>query len=298
MAYTMSMRLIACSLIVLFGLGFLINYLSVNNAISTADASNQPVSICSFGEVNAPVSVSAKAWQITDLDTGAVLAENHPDVVLPLASVVKLLTAHLVLGQTDNLSTAVTLVSDDVLTEGRAGGLKVGEEYTAYELLFPLLVTSSNDAGAALARTYPNLISQMQNFVQSAGAFDTTVVDTTGLSQSNTTTVHDLSLILRKLYLQSPHIFDITRISQVIGRYENGWVNNIPFRELVGYQGGKQGYLPEVGQTGAAVFSIGEDNPKVFIISILSSESVAQDMKLLHQATKESFNCELNFEEF
>lgn len=286
------MRLFVYASGFLFGMMLLsMNYLSATSAISTADASNQSTSVCSFQNVDVTSPISAKAWQITDVDTGEVLAEYQSSVVFPFASVVKLLTAYAVLEQTDASTNSVVLTYADILTEGRSGGLEVFEEYSPQELLSPLLVTSSNDAGAALARAYPDLLSTMQKFAFEAGASDTTIADTTGLSRRNTTTAGDLSLLLQALYRQSPHVFDITRTPQIISHYETGWVNNIPFRQLAGYQGGKQGYLPEVGQSGVAVFAIGEDETKTFSITILSSEAVAKDMSTLHEAVSQSYIC-------
>lgn len=286
------MRLFVYASGFLFGMMLLsMNYLSTTSAISTADASSQSKSVCSFQDVDVSTSISAKAWQITDMDTGNVLAEYQSDVVFPFASVVKLITAHVVLRQGNNYDTDIVLTHNDIDTIGRAGNLATGETYTARELLFPLLVTSSNDAGVALARTYPDIISQMQNFVQSVEASDTVIVDTTGLSNQNLTTVHDLALIVEEIYGQSRHLFDITRTPQIISRYETGWLNNIPFRSLAGYQGGKQGYLPEVGQSGVAVFAISAGETKTFSITILSSKNVANDMSVLHDAVLQSYTC-------
>ncbi len=287
------MRLFVYASGFLFGMMLLsMNYLSATSAISTADASNQSTSVCSFQNVDVTSPISAKAWQITDVDTGEVLAEYQSSVVFPFASVVKLLTAYAVLEQTDASTNSVVLTYADILTEGRSGGLEVFEEYSPQELLSPLLVTSSNDAGAALARAYPDLLSTMQKFALEAGASDTIIADTTGLSLHNLTTAADLSLIVASLYRQSPHTFDITRTSQIIGQYGSGWVNNIPFRHLDGYQGGKQGYLPEAGQTGVAIFEIDEEISKMFSVTILASDSVAKDMEALHGAVLQSYSCD------
>jgi D-alanyl-D-alanine carboxypeptidase len=266
-----------------------VNFVSTNSA--TANTVVRDESQCSFEPIDVPASISADAWQITDIETGEVLAEHQSDVIFPFASVVKLLTAYAVLEQADASTNSVVLTYADILTEGRSGSLEVFEEYSPHELLSPLLVTSSNDAGAALARTYPDLLSVMQKFANEAGASATTIADTTGLSRRNTTTAHDLALLLRSLYRQSPHIFDITRTPQIISQYDTGWVNNIPFRQLAGYQGGKQGYLPEVGQTGVAVFTVGEEASKSFSITILSSAGVAKDMEALHRAVVQSYSC-------
>ena len=285
------MRLFIYVLGIVFGVVFMsLNSVTTTSAVSKDFSDSTPV--CSFGAVEVPNSVTAGAWQITDLDTQLVLAGHNADSTFPFASVVKLLTSHVVQQQADASSTKTILTYSDIQTEGRAGNLQVGEQYSPHELLFPLLVTSSNDAGSALARVYPDLLPGMQKFVVEAGAVSTTVADTTGLSRRNLTTANDLSLIVRSLYKNSPHTFDITRTSQIISQYDNGWVNNIPFRLLSGYKGGKQGYLPEAKQTGVAVFTVGEETPKTFSVAILFSDNVAKDMQILHQTVVENYSCQ------
>jgi len=284
------MRLFVYGLGVVVGFVLLsMNSVTTNSVVSEVSASNQPT--CSINEINIPTAITGKAWQVVDIDTGEVLAEHEASKALPIASVVKLLTALAVMQESDTSATLIELSYQDIATEGRSGNLAVGENYSSHELIFPLLVTSSNDAGTALARTYPNIISTVEEFLQKAGALNTTIADTTGLSRQNISTVDDLSRILRAIYTNSPHVLNITRAPQIISQQGNGWVNNIPFRSLEGYVGGKQGYLPEANQTGVAIFSVGDEIKSTFGISILSSDSVAKDMEILHSAVLGSYSC-------
>lgn len=273
------------------GLGVVAWSVSASTTIDSSAPSpaSLPVS-CAFGAV-APLTVPARSWQITDLTTGAVLASYNADESLPFASVVKLITARAVEQQSDIHTTKVRITSADVATEGRAGNLQAGQVYKAHELLFPLLLTSSNDAGVALDRTYHDLVADMQQFVEYTGAHTTLIADTTGLSHRNRTTAGDLSKIIRTLYYESPHLFDITRTKQVISQYENGWVNTIPFRTLPGYVGGKHGYTPEAGQTGVAVFTSAHAVPMQVGIVILDSPHVARTMEQLLHAVTEAYSC-------
>lgn len=285
------MRLFVYALCVGVGLAlFSLSQTSTTKAVTDTDKQDEFVSACSFAGIDLSTPISAESWQIVNLNNGEVIASHEPGLILPFASVVKLLTAEAVLQYKDSSISNIMLTSEDILTEGRAGGLEIGEEYTSHGLLFPLLLTSSNDAGAALARKYPDIVFRMQAFVDGVGASRTTVADTTGLSLRNTSTAHDLSLIVQALYLQSPHILDITKTSQIISSYDNGWINNIPFRKLDGYVGGKQGYLPEAGQTGVAIFKL-EDTNETFGIVILASASVAKDMEVLYRSIKQSYMC-------
>jgi D-alanyl-D-alanine carboxypeptidase len=285
------MRLFVYVALIIFAVVFVsVNQVAITSAISGDDSF--PLPSCVFEDIGNLGDISARSWQVVDLQLGKVLVDYEPDTILPFASIVKLITAHVVQQEPATLLSTTSLTYEDIATEGRSGNLQVGEKYTHHELLFPLLVTSSNDAGAALARVYPNIISEMQNFVSDSGATNTTIFDTTGLSNGNRTTVSDLSLLLRELYHHSPHTFDITRTSQIISQYGTGWLNNIPFRSLSGYRGGKQGYTHEALQTGVAVFATEGLSPKVFGISILGSDNVAKDMATLHSAVMQSYYCE------
>jgi len=285
------MRYFALLFLVALGGGFLVVNASAVIPPVTKDSPKTEL-VCTFDEFDRVESVTARSWSVIDISSGDVIAVHQPDLVLPFASVVKLITAHVTLQQADVFSRRTILTTADISTEGRAGNLAVGQEYVPHELLFPLLLTSSNDAGAALARVYPNLLTEMQEFVTAVGATDTTIADSTGLSNKNRTTTKDLSLIVRSLYQESPHIFDITRTPQIISGYENGWVNNIPFRSLDGYEGGKQGYTPEALQTGVAAFSLNESPSSTIGIALLGSTALANDMKLIHNAITQSYHCQ------
>lgn len=263
----------------------------VTTANVVAEEGVQAQEQCEFVPFTAVDDALAAAWQVTNSATGDVLGAHNPQAVLSFASVVKLLTASAVLTQPSVYTDLITLTPDDIATEGRAGNLQSGEVYTAHELLFPLLLTSSNDAGATLSRMYPTLVAEMQEFAMRVGADATTIVDTTGLSTANQTTVSDLSLIVRALFAEAPHIFDITRTSQYVSRFDNGWLNNIPFRTLAGYQGGKQGFLYEARQTGVAVVTTTGPAPVTLVITVLGAEDVAQAIAQLQQAATEAYEC-------
>ena len=68
----------------------------------------------------------------------------------PIASLTKLMTA-LVTMENSKLDDVFKVSKNAVATEGELGGLIVGEELTAKNLLYALLVESSNDAAVALA---------------------------------------------------------------------------------------------------------------------------------------------------
>ena len=95
-------------------------------------------------------SIAAAAYVVVDGETGEPLASFNADQPRPVASLVKLMTARLVLdaGQLDHRVTVPPLQVAD--GESQAG-LEPGDQASRGELLEAMLVASANDAARALA---------------------------------------------------------------------------------------------------------------------------------------------------
>jgi len=97
-----------------------------------------------------PASTRPRAWILVDADRGTVLDAGNDRVLLPPASLTKLLTA---------LVAAHHLAPTDTLTVSeRAAGepaskinMKAGQVWTFQDALYSLLVSSANDAAVAIA---------------------------------------------------------------------------------------------------------------------------------------------------
>ncbi len=227
--------------------------------------------------------VSAEALEVVDLETGMVFASKNEHAVKPIASVTKLVTATLALRETD-IDTQALVTYADTTAEGRAGKLAVGDLYSTRELLIPLLLESSNDAGATLARFHPQLLEHMNAFVKGKGFSTITFADTTGLSSANVGSAHEVSNLLQVLYSENAHVFDITSLKESIGEH-TGWRNNNPVALLSGYKGGKHGFTEASGRTLVAVFEetleSGEERTVGYIL--LHSENLKADIELLRK---------------
>jgi len=233
----------------------------------------------SFTVATSAPPVSAPSYVVFDVATGEVLVEMDPRTKRPIASVTKLMTGDVHLGSGRALDQSVRITATDVATEGRAGSLRVGEIYKTRELLFPLLLESSNDAATALTRARDSvLISQMQ---ERLSAFGITITDASGLSEQNQASAEALAQYLAEVYKTQPHLFDITRLTQYLGT-DKGWRNNSPVANLPGYRGGKHGYTEAAGRTLAAVFTeeiTGENRAIGYIL--LGSNNLREDVIVL-----------------
>ena len=250
-----------------------------DNALSSQVSEIQPLAP-QFKIQGGPAAVTATAFTIFDLETGSILAEKAADKILPIASVTKLVTAATLTKEFD-LETVATVTVNDVETEGRAGKLAVGDTYSYRELLFPLLLESSNDAAALFERTTKSeLTKEMNHLANKIGMKSTTFADASGLSDHNLSTAEDLSTFLTYLYKQESYVLDISSLEQYVGT-KTGWINNSPVRND-DYVGGKHGFTTSANRTLIALFE--EDFPlhvRTIGYVLLGSEDLAADVAVL-----------------
>lgn len=98
----------------------------------------------------AAIEVNAKAAVLIEADSGRVLYEQHAHTRLPMASTTKIMTALVVLERCD-LRATVAVDERAVGVEGSSVYLYPGELLTVEQLLYAVLLSSANDAAAALA---------------------------------------------------------------------------------------------------------------------------------------------------
>lgn len=231
--------------------------------------------------------ITAKAYMVFDQESGTQVISKQKDEVLPIASVTKLLSASVFYANAD-LQATTTIVWPDVVTPSTAGRLHLGEVYTYRELLYPLLLESSNDAAAAMARVLPELLPQMQAYADALNLQHTVFADASGLSAQNVSTAHELSILVRDLYDAQPHIFDITRLRQYIGTH-TGWMNNDPFVAQEGYAGGKHGFTIAANRTATVFFDETLQNGAVRTVGyvLLGSDDLLADVELLREQVRQ-----------
>ena len=115
---------------------------------------------------------------------GAILENKNIDKVAPIASLTKLVTAEV--SRKIMPPDKEIIITDAMLAAyGSNGHLRLGEIISASELLYPLLLVSSNDSAEALAEGYKSnpaksrkdFIRAMNDWVHSIGAYRTDFYD-------------------------------------------------------------------------------------------------------------------------
>lgn len=142
---------------------------------------------------------------VIDQDTHEVLLSKNDHVVLPIASLTKLMTGLLISEAQLPPDELITITQDDVDTEKRSSSrLTVGSTLPRGELLHLALMSSENRAAHALGRTYPGglatFVSVMNAKAKMLGMKDTSYVEPTGLSSRNQSSAQDLALLVNAAY--------------------------------------------------------------------------------------------------
>jgi D-alanyl-D-alanine carboxypeptidase (penicillin-binding protein 5/6) len=142
---------------------------------------------------------------LEDLDTGQVLFALRPDAQRALASTTKIMTALLALSRAKPQQSVE--VGPAAAEEGRAGagfselGLQLGERISVEQLLYALLLQSSNDAAVALAEGIsggmPQFVHAMNRKARSMDLRHTKFFSPSGLDDRGHSTARDLATITR-----------------------------------------------------------------------------------------------------
>jgi len=147
------------------------------------------------------LDIYAEGAVLMDAETGRVLWAKNPHKRLFPASTTKILTAVLAL-EKGKLDSTVVVSREAAETGGSAIWLEEGEKLTLEDLLYAVLLSSANDAAAAVAEhiggTQENFVRMMNEKAKAIGAEDTHFVNPHGLhDEKHYTTAYDLALIGR-----------------------------------------------------------------------------------------------------
>ena len=165
------------------------------SALSTGALANEPAA---FNRDPANLHLASGSAMITDLKTGQVLYSSNPDVIVPIASVTKLMTAMVTLDAKLPMDEMIKVdISQTAEMKGVFSRVKLGSELNRHDMLLITLMSSENRAAASLARSYPGgypaFIKAMNAKAKALGMTHTVYMEPTGLSVFNVSTARDLT---------------------------------------------------------------------------------------------------------
>lgn len=223
-------------------------------------------------------SLSAKSVFVKEIRGKVLLAKNVQEKK-DIASLTKLMSAYLgfLLFKSDEV---FVFDKETIDQEGKVGYFVVGEKINRDDLLKASLVASSNDSIYLLAKKYglDKFVELMNETARKMGMSKTLFVNPTGLivNGNNVSTAYDLTLLVEKIYSQTPTIFNWTTLEKLVINKKILWTTNLilpQYRSII--VGGKTGFNPNSGE---CLILLLKFNKSPFItVVILDSQDRWQD---------------------
>ena len=245
-----------------------------------AEPASSPVAAAPSNEVLWPAGAPglyAQSAIMIDARTGQVLFQKNADERRAPASTQKLLTALLV-ARRGNLYAPVTIMPEDTRVEPTKLGLRAGERYTRRSLLESIMVKSSNDACAALARDHSGtedaFATNMNRAAYALGARSSYFVNSHGLPASQFSTARDIARIAFLAY-REPVLRRMMQQRVVYFRHNSGRITTLKATNKLlersgAFNGMKTGYTFAAGR---CLVSSGRLNGREVILVQLGSNT-------------------------
>lgn len=238
--------------------------------------------------------LSARSYLAADLLTGEIIYEQNDSLVAPIASVTKLMTA-VVAEETMDMQKIAIVSRDSYNTYGAQGNLLLGEKIKVYDLMYPLLMESSNDAAEVLADAYEKgheaFLALMNKKALELGMNDTYYEDPSGLNPKNVSSVHDLLKLGRYVFQKHPNLYSMTRVRQY-SILKHTWFNQNRFLNYDSFLGGKNGYIDEAKKTTVSLFDVvmAKGGKRAVVIVLLKSDDREGDaVKIINFLKKNAY---------
>ena len=248
-----------------------------------------------------PLKLNSSAALLVNQDTGEVLARKNDQVVLPMASLTKLMTALVVVEANQPMDEMLTITGDDVDNERHSRSrLKVGSTLTRREALHLALMSSENRAAHALGRAYPGglekMVEAMNTRARALGMKNTTYVDPTGLSNRNQSTARDIAVLvgamgknemLAEFSTTPSHVASLgSRTLQYIN--SNRLVRNQKAGWDIELQ--KTGYIVEAGRCLTMLTKVGDHKMIMVLLDAETNGARVQDAERMRRYVVAQYN--------
>lgn len=234
--------------------------------------------------------LTTNSYIVADIEDGEVVFASNSREKYPIASLTKLMTALISL-ETLNQYKDVFVSQRAYDTHGDQGRLYPWQVIAIGDLLYPLLLESSNDAAEVIAESSGRnfFISNMNGKASSIGLSNTHFDDPSGLSSENVSTAEDLFRLSQYIYKYKSYIFGLTKLTD-FSADSITWYNNSKFRGQEDYLGGKNGYIDESGQTLIAIFKqqFADGSEKEIVIILLQSDDTEGDINTIRNYIKKN----------
>jgi D-alanyl-D-alanine carboxypeptidase len=247
----------------------------------------------------APV-IQAKSSLSMDLRTGLVLFEDNAHQRLPIASLTKLMTTLIVLEE-NNLDDVITVSSKAATVSGSTMFLRKDEKIALKNLVYGMLISSSNDAAMALAEfnagSEDAFIDKMNKKALALGLLNTHFSNPIGLDgKDNYSSAYDLAKLSRYVYqktlVQEIAVVKEIKVTSLDGKITHDLVstNDLLDTKFIRIKGLKTG---TTDQAGLCIVSVAENDASNEIMTVLlNSPDRFKETKILAEWTFRAYNWE------
>ncbi|MDD2731778.1 MAG: serine hydrolase [Candidatus Pacebacteria bacterium] len=256
------------------------------------------------------IEVKSEAALVLEVMPGnveRVIYEKNIDKPLAIASLSKLMTALVVfdLKETYGFSEPVLITEEAVNQDGSSkyGELAEGEYLRVKDLVYIMLIESSNDAAFALSELVSDkelenkdepFVGLMNIYAKNIGLYSTKFINSTGLdsgSGANLSTALDVARLTKYIYIKYPKIFEITsQNSYEVAKADGSLHHFIPentnklLTEIKGVIGGKTGWTP-LAKGCLLIILKNPSSSSYFINVVLGADDRFSEMKKLIELT-------------
>ncbi|MGB9991743.1 serine hydrolase [Massilia sp. SM-13] len=234
----------------------------------------------------ADVRLGSQSVLVVEDGTGKVLLEKNANVVVPIASLTKLMTAMVVLDSKLDMDEEISIDKEDVdLLKHSTSRVPVGATLSRGEILQLALMSSDNRAAASLARTYPGgptaFKAAVNAKIRALGMSQTRIAEPTGLSPQNTSTATDL-VKMATAAAAYPEITRLTTDTRETMKIKGRAVEYHNTNRLVGAKGwdiglSKTGYTEEAGRCLIMRMTAAGKNVSVVLLNAKASSARLMD---------------------
>ncbi|MEA3344567.1 MAG: serine hydrolase [Patescibacteria group bacterium] len=230
-------------------------------------------------EISASAGISVFVNPAKEFNQKNIIFAKNINEELPIASITKLMTALVVLENYD-LSKEIKVSQQAVNQPEGFGKLQITQSFTVKQMLYPLLIESSNDAAFSLANDYKGMTEKefvhLMNFkAQEIGLKNTHFINPTGLDvidKFNYSSAKDLVTLTAYLLREYPIVWEILGLKEFeLRSLDNTYVcqlsnTNKLLGKIPGMIGGKTGKTRLAGECLVLVLKTSEYNYLINVI--------------------------------
>ena len=165
-----------------------------------------------------PPNPNIKSYVLMDYDSGMIIASKNPALMLPPASITKIMTSYIAFLELDNqalsLEDKITVSEKAWKTGGSKMFIEVGKKIRVSDILQGIITSSGNDASVALAEHISGdeetFSIYMNQIATNMGLKNTNYVNSTGLpSDQLYTSAEDVAVLSRNLIKNFPNRYEL-----------------------------------------------------------------------------------------